>query len=104
MGWPGISDLSVASERASERARAPSQEGANQCLRASYHALWAVPVCTSYYVRMCKRPPPRPYRVLEQTTKRSPLAVCACMHSYELTPDGNSLDMMRGLLRRKLPA
>lgn len=24
--------------------------------------------------------------------------------SYELTPDGNSLDMMKGLIRRKLPA
>jgi biotin--protein ligase len=23
---------------------------------------------------------------------------------YELTPDGNSLDMMQGLIRRKLPA
>ncbi|KAG2438269.1 hypothetical protein HYH02_010967 [Chlamydomonas schloesseri] len=32
------------------------------------------------------------------------LAVDEAGQRYELTPDGNSLDMMRGLLRRKLPA
>ncbi|KAG2429540.1 hypothetical protein HXX76_010775 [Chlamydomonas incerta] len=32
------------------------------------------------------------------------LAVDEAGQRYELTPDGNSLDMMRGLIRRKLPA
>lgn len=32
------------------------------------------------------------------------MAQDAAGRSYELTPDGNSLDMMKGLIRRKLPA
>ncbi len=32
------------------------------------------------------------------------LAEDAAGARYELTPDGNSLDMMQGLIRRKLPA